>query len=47
MLVELLPNMTDFLLPPDRAFAQMLADQPLFVQMFGAIRNEGVMRPLT
>ena len=38
MLYELMPNMTDFLLLPlIKRFAQMLADQPLFAQMFGAI----------
>ena len=35
---ELMPNMTDFLLLPlIERFAQMLAAQPLFAQMFGAI----------
>jgi hypothetical protein len=38
MLYELMPNMTDFLLLPlIERFAQMLAAQPLFAQMFGAI----------
>ena len=38
MLYELMPNMTDFLLLPlIKRFAQMLAAQPLFAQMFGAI----------
>jgi len=38
MLYELIPNMTDFLLLPlIKRFAQMLAAQPLFAQMFGAI----------
>jgi hypothetical protein len=38
MLYELMPNMTDFLLLPlIKRFAQILADQPLFAQMFGAI----------
>ena len=38
MLYELIPNMTDFLLLPlIERFAQMLAAQPLFAQMFGAI----------
>ena len=38
MLYELLPNMTDFLLQPlVERFAQMLAGQPLFAQMFGTI----------
>ena len=36
MLYELMPNMTDFLLLPlIKRFAQMLAAQPLFAQMFG------------
>ena len=38
MLYELMPNMTDYLLLPlIKRFAQMLAAQPLFAQMFGAI----------
>ena len=38
MLYELMPNMTDFLLLPlIERLAQMLAAQPLFAQMFGAI----------
>jgi hypothetical protein len=38
MLYELMPNMTDFLLLPlIKRFTQMLAAQPLFAQMFGAI----------
>ena len=38
MLDELMPNITDFLPPPlIERFAQMLAAQPLFAQMFGAI----------
>jgi hypothetical protein len=38
MLYELMPNMTDFLLQPlIKRFAQMLAAQPLFAHMFGAI----------
>ena len=37
MLYELMPNMTEFLLQPlVERFAQMLAGQPLFAQMFGA-----------
>ena len=37
MLYELMPNMTDFLLLPlIKRFAQMLAAQPLFAQMFGS-----------
>ena len=38
MLYELMPNMTDFLLLPlIKRFTQMLAAQPLFAHMFGAI----------
>jgi hypothetical protein len=38
MLYELMLNMTDFLLLPlIERFAQMLAAQPLFAQMFGAV----------
>ena len=38
MLYQLIPNMTDFLLLPlIKRFAQMLADQPLFAQTFGAV----------
>ena len=38
MLYELMPNTTDFLLPPlIKRFVQMLAAQPLFAHMFGAI----------
>ena len=38
MLYELMPNMTDFrLLPLIERFAQLLAAQPLFAQMFGVI----------
>ena len=38
MLYELMSNMTDYLLLPlIKRFAQMLAAQPLFAQMFGAI----------
>jgi hypothetical protein len=38
MLYELMPNMTDFmLLPLVKRFAQMLAEQPLFADMFGAV----------
>ena len=38
MLYELMPNMTDFLLLPlVKRFEQMLAAQPLFAQMFGAV----------
>ena len=37
MLYELIPNMTDFLLLPlIQRFAEMLASQPVFTQMFGA-----------
>ena len=38
MLYELIPNMTDFLLRPlIEKFAEMLASQPVFKQIFGAI----------
>ncbi len=38
MLYELMPNMKDFLLLPlVERFAQMLAEQPLFADMFGAV----------
>src|SRR6201992_387800 len=38
MLYELMPNMTDFLLLPlIKRFAEMLAAQPLFAQMFGVV----------
>ncbi len=38
MLYELMPNMTEFLLQPLlEQFVQMLAGQPLFAQMFGAV----------
>ena len=38
MLYELMPNMTDFLLLPlVERFAAMLAAQPLFADMFGAV----------
>jgi hypothetical protein len=38
MLYELIPNMTDFLLHPlVEKFAEMLASQPVFKQIFGAI----------
>lgn len=38
MLYQLMPNMTDFLLLPLlERFAAMLAAQPLFNKMFGAI----------
>ena len=40
MLYELMPNMTDFLLLPlIKRFAQMLAAQPLFAQMFGGLER--------
>ena len=38
MLYELMPNMNEFLLLPlIERFAHMLAGQPLFAQMFGAV----------
>jgi hypothetical protein len=38
MLHELIPNMTEFRLRPlIERFAEMLATQPLFAQMFGAV----------
>jgi hypothetical protein len=38
MLYELIPNMTEFLLQPlVERFAEMLAGQPVFKQIFGAI----------
>jgi hypothetical protein len=38
MLYELIPNMTDYLLRPlVERFAEMLAGQPVFAQMFGPV----------
>ena len=38
MLYELIPNMTEFLLRPlIEKFAEMLAGQPVFAQMFDAV----------
>ena len=46
MLYELMPNMTDFLLLPlIKRFAQMLAAQPLFAQMFGGLHFRRRCRP--
>jgi hypothetical protein len=38
MLYELIPDMTDFLLRPlGERFAEMLANQPIFAQIFGVV----------